>query len=270
MREFTVDVDGVAIHVEDEGDGRPTVLLHGFTGAGSTMADLGSRLGPVRQIRPDLVGHGSSSAPDDVEAYSMPATAAHVAAVIEHLDVGVVDVVGYSFGGRVALSLLCARPDLVAKVAVIGASPGLPTARGRFDRMTSDRQLAEAIRADGLEAFVDRWMALPMWESLAAAVGDEAWAASREQRLRGTGIGYANSLLGAGTGSMPPLHAQLETIDHPVCLVVGRNDTKFVRSSREVDDLMPNSRLWTIKDAGHAAHLERPEETARIIRDFLQ
>ena len=51
--------------------------------------------------------------------------------------------------------------------------------------------------SEGVEAFVDRWMALPMWDSLRTAMGPEGWARSRDQRLRGTATGYANSLRGA-------------------------------------------------------------------------
>ena len=265
-----VEVDGVTIHFEDEGEGRLVVLLHGFTGCGSTMADLGGRLGKVRQMRIDLVGHGQSSAPDNVEHYSMAATVSHVAGAIEAVSDDAVDIVGYSFGGRVALSLLSARPDLVRRCAVIGATPGMVAARARFDRTTADGELVRFIESDGVEAFVDRWMALPMWESLRAAVGPDAWARSRDQRLRGTAVGYANSLKGAGAGAMPPVHAELEEREHPVTIIAGQRDTKFMREGRDLNDLMPNSRFSMIAEAGHAAHLEFPEAVASVIRDCFE
>jgi 2-succinyl-6-hydroxy-2,4-cyclohexadiene-1-carboxylate synthase len=265
----TVDVDGVAIHVEEEGAGPTVVLLHGFTGSGSTMADLGSRLGAVRQLRPHLVGHGKSAAPVDVAEYSMQATVRQIASTIELFSERPVDVVGYSFGGRVALSLLAARPELVRRAAVIGATPGITTARARFDRMTADGELANSIESEGLEAFVDKWMALDMWDSLRHAVGPEAWAASREQRLEGTAIGYTNSLRGAGAGAMPPVHEELEQRQHPVAIIAGQRDTKFMREGRNLNDIMTNSRFSMIEAVGHAAHLERPDVVAtKIVECF--
>lgn len=269
MNVHVVDVDGVDIFVEDEGKGRPVVLLHGFTGCASTMADLGARLGPRRQLRIDLVGHGSSAAPPAASNYSMAATTAQVVTVIEELAGSSVDLIGYSFGARVALSAIVARQDLVRSAALIGVSPGLASAHDRSTRIASDEALADSMLTGGLEAFVDAWMALPMWDSLRAAVDETWWAESRAQRIANDPTGLANSLRGAGTGAMPPLFDQIGDISIPVELIVGELDTKFGATAQAIADLMPAASVSVVPGVGHAAHIEAPDAVAAIVRSAL-
>jgi len=269
VRSHFVDVDGVDIHVEEQGSGPTVVLLHGFTGSASTMADIGQRLGPRRQLRIDLIGHGQSASPDNPRHYSMHATIRQFAGVIETLADQPVDLLGYSLGGRVALSLLVARPDLVRKATLIGATPGLRSVAERAERVAADEDLAKSIETEGIEAFVDRWMALPMWETLQRAITADSWAESRRQRLSSNPLGLANSLRGVGAGAMPPLFDQLPTIATPTQLVVGELDAKFSAIAAAMAELAATCEVSTIADAGHATHLEAPQATANTIIGFL-
>ena len=106
-------------------------------------------------------------------------------------------VVGYSMGGRVALSLAVAHPDRVASLLLVGASPGLAEAEERAARIKADEALARQIEQDGLERFVDYWMALPLFASQ-SVLGEDALARARTQRLRSDPAGLANSLRGMG------------------------------------------------------------------------
>ena len=75
---------GVDLHVERSGSGAPVILLHGFTGDGTTMRGLAQRLeSDAEVIVPDLVGHGRSCSPVDEKDYSVDAMAAQVAAIGE-------------------------------------------------------------------------------------------------------------------------------------------------------------------------------------------
>jgi len=269
VKSHFVNIAGVDIHVEEHGSGPTVVLLHGFTGSGSTMADIGQRLGPRRQLRVDLIGHGRSAVPDDPSRYSMDATVRQVAGVIERLADQPVDLLGYSLGGRVALSLLVTRPDLVRKATLIGATPGLRSAAERAERVAADEELARSIETDGIETFVDHWMALPMWETLQRALTADSWAESRRQRLSSSPLGLASSLRGIGAGAMPPLFDQLPTIATPTQLVVGELDAKFSTIAVAIAELAAMCEVSTIADAGHAAHLESPEATAEAIVGFL-
>src|ERR1044071_9392077 len=97
-------VNGIALHIELSGAGRPLLLLHGFTGSGATWAPHIARLAPHRRtLAVDLIGHGRSEAPPDPERYLMGRCVEDLLALLDTLDIERVDVLGYSMGGRVAL-----------------------------------------------------------------------------------------------------------------------------------------------------------------------
>ncbi len=258
------------LHVEVEGDGEPVVLLHGFTGAISTMAGLADRLvAHHRVISLDLVGHGGSPVPDDPVAYTVDAMAADVASVIDDHADGSAHVVGYSMGGRVALTLACAMPVRVRTLALIGATPGIAASAERSARRTADEALAVGIERDGLAAFVDRWMANPLFASQ-SSLGLDFLAAARAQRMANDPAGLAASLRGGGTGSMTPLHSALAGCTVPVALIVGELDPKFRAMADSMHELLPVSSVVVVPGAGHAAHLEQPDVVGHSIRELTR
>ncbi len=72
-----------------------------------------------------------------------------------------------------------------------------------------------------------------------------------------------------GAGAQPPLHDRLATLARPVLLVVGEEDAKFRAIAAELAARLPDARIATIAQAGHAAHLEAPERVAEVVRRFL-
>lgn len=254
-----------ALHVAVVGVGPPILLLHGFTGDTSTMAVLADRLvATYRVISVDLIGHGRSPAPDDVADYSVDAMADDVASVIDEHATGSAHVVGYSMGGRVALTLACRHPDRVAALTLIGASPGIASAAERAARRGSDEGLVDLIEGEGLAAFVDRWMANPLFASQ-ARLGPDFLAAARVQRLANDPAGLVRSIRGGGTGSMAPLHGELAGCDVPTTMIVGELDAKFRAIAAEMNEALPVSTIVTVPGAGHAAHLEQPDLVAAAI-----
>ncbi len=256
---------GVDLHVERRGNGQRVVLLHGFTGDGTTMGGLAERLDTDAEVViPDLVGHGRSCCPPDEGDYSIDSMAAQVASIGEGDASIPFHLVGYSMGGRVALTLACQRPELVRSLTLVGASAGLAGEAERAARRESDQKLAESIEQDGLEAFVDRWMANPLFATQ-ARLGEGFLAASRAQRLRNSAEGLTNSLRAAGTGVMTPLHDDLKSCAVPTVFVVGAEDPKFTWIAVELAARMPDADIAVIDDAGHAAHLEQPDAVAAVI-----
>jgi len=264
-----VAVGDVGIGYNRQGAGPPLLLLHGFTGDADTMVGLATALAPHRTVLSvNLVGHGTSDAPPQPAHYSMDSVTGQVLAVMEAASVSAADAVGYSLGGRVALSLALRAPARITTLVTIGASPGLQPADA-IQRRQADDALADSIEADGLESFVDSWMALPMWRSLQSRLGPDAWLASRQQRLRGSPLGFANSLRGTGTGAMPLLHDDLPKLAIPALFLAGAQDEKFVAIATAMAGAAQHGTARIIEDAGHAAHLEQPVVTAGVIREFL-
>lgn len=93
---------GLAFH--EAGDGRPLVLLHGFSGDGSLWPPEG--FPGFRVIRPDFRGHGRSAKPHDPGAYPPDVLADDGLALIDHLGLDDYDLGGYSLGGRIVVRML--------------------------------------------------------------------------------------------------------------------------------------------------------------------
>ena len=255
--------------------GVPVIVLHGFTGSARAMDPLTERLAakrfaacsPVRIIGPDLVGHGQSEVPDDVDLYRVEAMADQVATLADALGCETFHLVGYSMGGRVALTLGCVSPQRLRSLTLIGASAGIADPDERRRRAEADQARAERIVAE-FGAFVDEWMADPLFAGQ-AALGDAHLRAARAQRLASNPAGLARSLMAGGTGTMEPLHERLADCDTPTLLVVGAGDTKFCAIAEQLAAALPRAVLAHIDGAGHAAHVKQPEATAAAIADLI-
>lgn len=271
-RDRFVEGSGIRMRARLAGEGlpgRPVLVLHGFTGCVESMEGVIRSLAVDRPVLAlDLVGHGLTDSPDDGGRYSMEACVDQVVAALECLGVSEAHVLGYSMGGRVALSLAVAHPATVASLVLVGASPGLMADEDRAARVGVDHALARRIETEGLERFVDDWMSLPLFASQ-ASLGDAYLAACRAQRLRGNVVGLAGSLRGMGTGSMRPLTGRLHQISRPVCLVAGSLDAKFVDLAQQMRLELADGRCVVVEEVGHAVHLEDPVRFARIARTFL-
>ncbi len=270
-----IAVNGVHLNVEVRGRGPALLLLHGFTGSAATWTPHLSASGGWRgftTVAVDLLGHGASDCPTDPRRYRMERCLEDLVALLDRLDVWRAAVLGYSMGGRVALHLALSapgRPERLWALVLESASPGIEDASEREERARSDAALAEAIERDGVEAFVERWQALPLFASqarLPAAVREEL----RRQRLGNDRRGLANSLRGLGAGQQEPVLARMGGIGIPALLIAGALDDKYCDLARRMATALPCARTEIVPDAGHAVHLDRPEAFAGAVRGFLE
>ncbi|WP_086823765.1 alpha/beta fold hydrolase [Streptomyces sp. NRRL B-24572] len=133
MRELFLAEERAYIRwIDLPGEGPVRVFVHGLgCTAASDFAHIAAHpaLGGGRALLVDLLGHGLSDRPADFD-YRMESQAAAVAAVLDHLGVAGVDLVGHSMGGAVTIHLTADRPDLVARLVV--AEPNLYAGGGAF------------------------------------------------------------------------------------------------------------------------------------------
>ena len=138
------------------------VLVHGFTGSGAswnTVRDGLREFGPTLAV--DLVGHGASPAPEDVDPYTMPACLDQLEALLKSLDITHAVWVGYSMGGRVVLQMAAHKPALVRGLVLESATAGLREPDQREERARADEALAVSILSDGLEAAIVGVLVVP-------------------------------------------------------------------------------------------------------------
>ena len=264
-------VDGLRLEVRVAGPatGPALLLLHGFTGSGSSWAALAAaaRRRGLRTIVVDLPGHGRSGT-GVPERMTVERTADDLATILARLAATPARVLGYSLGARIALRLAVAHPAAVARLVLESPSAGIADVTERAARRAADHELAASIERDGTAAFVDRWERNPVFATQ-AALDSRVLARQRALRLANRPDGLAASLRGAGQGAMEPLHAGLAAIEAPTLVVAGALDPVRLRAELVAAGI-PGARLAIVDGAGHTPHLERPAAFRRLALDFLQ
>ncbi|WP_175640693.1 2-succinyl-6-hydroxy-2,4-cyclohexadiene-1-carboxylate synthase [Metabacillus schmidteae] len=258
----------VSYHVEIVGKGEPLVFLHGFTGSSLSWRHLIDELGHHQLIFIDILGHGKTDHPSDSTRYKMEEVVEDIIEIFNCLSIEKAHIVGYSMGGRLALSLAALYPHRVKKLVLESSSPGLKTDEERNHRIQSDQALADEIIVGGISSFVDKWEKIPLFASQ-MTLSDQQKKKLREQRLLNSEVGLANSLLGMGTGSQPSWWDVLPNINVPILLLCGELDQKFCEIAKRMHELLPFSVLIEINQAGHAIHVEQPRIFGKIVNGFL-
>ena len=166
-------------------------------------------------------------------------------------------------GGRLCLRLAVDRPDLVERLVLVSASPGLADPAERDARRASDEELARDVERRGVEAFLRDWLAQPLFSTLdisAAGLADRAAAH--------TAADLATTLLLLGSGTQDPLWNRLAEVRIPIALVTGRADAKFEQINDAMQAALPFAARFHL-DGGHALPLEQPDALADVVIEWL-
>ena len=226
----TFDSDGLTIHYESFGDGKPIMLVHGFA---SSLEGNWVRTGWIEALTPirrvvalDCRGHGESDKPYDPEAYAGDAMSNDVIRLMDHLEIENADLFGYSMGGGISLRLLSNHPKRFTSGVLGGV--GNVFARSRSGRPgVSDAMLAKDASkisnpsAKGFRVFAE-------------ANKSDLKALSAYQQARRTPLGGAT----------------LDQISVPVLIVNGEADA-LVGSPDELAAAIPGARLVMVPDRDH-------------------
>lgn len=244
-------------------------FLHGFTGSAKDWNFIIPSLQEKYNLFAiDLIGHGESDSPTDVYFYSQNSIALQLDKIIRHYNGKNNILLGYSMGGRAALSYACKFPDKLSALILESSSAGINNLKEREERKINDRRLAETIKCGVLESFVDYWMSIDLFNSqknLPKNILDEI----KKDKLKNNKTGLANSLLGFGTGSMSPLFDNLKNLHIKTLLITGALDNKFTSLNSSMAKSLPLAKHVIINNAGHNTHLEQPKNFTDVIIKFL-
>jgi 2-succinyl-6-hydroxy-2,4-cyclohexadiene-1-carboxylate synthase len=232
------------------------VLVHGFTQTRSSWSTVAGELSHdgYAVITVDAPGHG--------EAGELRVDLAGAASLLGNTGERAT-YIGYSMGGRLALHVAVARPDLVDRLVLVSSTAGIDDDVERASRRAEDERRAIEIEQSGVAAFLDRWLATPLFANLPPD------AAQLSARLANTAAGLASSLRLAGTGAQDSLWPRLRSLSMPVLVVAGALDEKFTAIAEQMAALIPHATLAVVADAGHVVHLEQPAEFVRVLRRWL-
>lgn len=245
------------------------VFLHGFTGSLKDWDEVRKNISPnYATLTLDLIGHGLSDSPAELSFYNADSIIKQIFDVINHFNKEKIVLVGYSMGGRAALSFAEKYPEKIKALVLESTSPGIKDEVERNKRKQTDDELAEFILANPIENFVDKWMNLEIFKSQ-KSLSKEKLQAIRNQKLLNNKIGLANSLRGFGTGVMPELYDSLSDITVPTLLITGELDEKFTKINSDIVKLFPIVDHKVVNYAGHNTHLEKPDQFISVMNNFI-
>jgi 2-succinyl-6-hydroxy-2,4-cyclohexadiene-1-carboxylate synthase len=169
---------------------------------------------------------------------------------------------GYSMGGRIALRLALDRPETVRGLVLVSSTAGIADASERAARTESDEALARSVDRDGVDAFLEKWLAQPLF----ATVPPDAPGLRERHALSERYVAHCLRVLGAG--AMEPMWDRLGELAMPLALVTGRSDAKYDALASTMLGRLRDDAVHVRLDGGHALPLEQPAALGRFIASF--
>jgi len=242
FQERWIEADGFRILYMEAGEGPPLVHLHGAGGMRLNAAhELFSR--HFRVIVFEMPGFGTI---ENERTQTMPELANTMAAAAQALGLDRFNLMGTSFGGKVALWLAIQRPELIG--AVVLEAPAAIRPEGSRPASGTPEEIARM-----LYAHPERMPPIPKSDP--------------DQVARITK--FVRRL--AGPDRDAALEDRMRQIQEPVLVVFGTRDGMIAPAmGRIYKDLIPDAHLVFVYDAGHAIGAERPEAFVEVVGDFLE
>ncbi|RQM71364.1 alpha/beta fold hydrolase [Aeromonas jandaei] len=250
------------MNFKEQGQGPAVILIHGLFGSLDNLGLLARALGEhYRVISVDLRNHGTSFRSDDM---SYPAQAADILALMDHLGLDQVAIVGHSMGGKVGMQLAKLAPARVSRLVVADMAPvAYPHSRHQNvfaglnatlaaqpqSRSDAERILAEHIEIAGVRQFLLK----------SFAKGDDGW----QWRFNVPALeeNYANIM------GWPEDEHRFEG---PVLFIKG-GDSDYMQPQYSEAALaqFPAAKVRVIAGTGHWLHAEKPMLFNKLVVDFL-
>jgi pimeloyl-ACP methyl ester carboxylesterase len=305
----SISANGIELFLREQGQGPLVVLCHGWPELSyswrhqiSAIADAGFHV-----VAPDMRGYGRSSAPADVNAYSIFDTVGDMVGLVTALGEKQAVIVGHDWGAPVAWHAAMFRPDMFTKVAGLSVPPPF---RGRARPLDSLRSGGfnnfywQYFQAPGIaEAEFERNVAATMRKILGRGVSDPAalfvtddkgfldnippvvtlpdWL--NEDDIATFAEAYQKSGFHGGLNWYRNLDRNWDLtapwqgaqIHQPSLFIAGSKDsviTGLIGAKRvsELERVLPNLRKRLIIDgAGHWVQQERPDVVNAALIEFL-
>lgn len=245
-----IDVNDIKIYYETYGEGEPLLLLHGNGGSIENFYKQIPEFSKYfKVIAIDSRAQGRSTDSDREISYALMAS--DMAALIDKLKLGIVNVVGWSDGGIIGLELAYTYPDKVKKLVAIGANYS-----NKDFSATSDH-----IRMDAKDTLVigSRKLSQKYKNTLERLSPNPERIPGIRRKLKTLMEKYPNFT-----------KKQLETIKTPTLVVSGDHDIISLDHTVSLFASLPHAQLFVVPDATHIVPVEKPFLFNSVVINFLR
>ncbi|NEW09848.1 alpha/beta fold hydrolase [Paenibacillus sp. SYP-B3998] len=256
-------INNANLYVEEQGQGTPVILLHGFPlDHQMWKLQIEALSSAYRVIAPDLRGMGQSDVPDS--NISLDQYADDVLALMDKLNIQKAALGGFSMGGYIAFSLLRKAPERFSALVLANTRPEADGQDGRKNRLN---------------------MAVSLYDKGPAAARDVMLPKLLTEQTRQSDPQLVDEL-NTVMGSMPAeglIHASLamafrgdsvdllSSIAVPTLVIVGEEDPITPPSvMKKMADQIKGSSYHVLPAASHLTPLEQPEAFNTLLLDFLK
>jgi proline iminopeptidase len=266
----------------------PLVIIHGGPGGNTYSFEHG--IGPSIErfatvVYYDQRGSGHSQAPKDDHAYGVDTLVADIEALRRRIGAGRIDLLGYSFGGELALEYAVAHPDRVDRLIAQSPSDG-DWCRIAAYQAHGFAVLAAGARRTALEALAAAPCDGDPFARESAIWGDASRADVDRFLFHDPARAAAMHRLDAhgaeNTGKMAaqvmresvkraPLLDRASGVRAKTLIMIGAYDRNVgVDMARELADAIPHARFVVLGQSGHFPNFEEPARYTALVRQFLE
>ena len=252
---------GAPIFYRDEGNGRAIILLHGFLAShqlwNAQFEDLSKR---YRVIAPDLPGHGSSDSLGYL--HSMELLAEAINALLRHLGLRRVVMIGHSLGGYVSLAFAEQYTDKLKGLILINSTAAADSETRKASRDQLVRMLPKKFELV-INSLVDSFFVIYGPYRLPSLKKYKRWATSTEAK------GIAANV--RGMKARKEREIILKFAPYPYLIISGAEDPIIdCEQSKLEAELSPNGSIEVLEDSGHMSVMEKPWLINRLILSFFR
>lgn len=199
----------------------------------------------------DLPGHGVLAS----ERFSMQISLKCLNTIFEKEKIAKAVLIGISLGGYLAIKFAHLHPERVSALILCGSSTNLSGLTGLSFKLTGfmlKRKGADWLKEVTINSYRKRVASQIIEPVIEAGIFPEAAMVSFFET---SGINF---------------HRLLKGYPHLILIANGENDEINCKAEKKLTRVLPNAQFCQIKDTGHLANLEQPEEFNKIVRLFLQ
>lgn len=243
------------------GSGPDLVLLHPFPLNRHFWDEVVPRLSRFRVLTPDVRGHGQSDLGNGTA--TMEKYAADLLRLCEAEGINKAVFVGVSIGGYALFEFWRRHRERVAGLVLSNTRATADTPEARADRL----RVADQVLRQGTATFIEDTLGKLIGSTTRSERPEVVEAARRMMQAMSP-----EDIAGVqrGMADRPDSVATLSTIDVPTLVIAGEEDIPPLSAAELMRDRISGSTLHIIPKAGHYAAMERPEEYASLIQQFMQ